>query len=93
MTAHIEGQRLEIRSVPPAYEQVAAHLRARILSGELVDGARLPSVRALARELGISPATGREALRQLRVEGLALGVPGVATVVRAPHAAGLEAAR
>lgn len=89
MTAVVEGAglapRLEIQRVPAAYEQVAAHLRAKILAGVLADGARLPSVRGLAHELGISTATAREALRQLRHEGLALGIPGVATVVRAPR--------
>lgn len=52
------------------YEDLAAQLRARILDGQLPPGERLPSVRALVAEHGVSDATVRAALRVLESEGL-----------------------
>jgi DNA-binding FadR family transcriptional regulator len=48
---------------------VAALLRARIQSGELSHGDRLPSERELARQMGVSRLTLRAALEELRREG------------------------
>jgi GntR family transcriptional repressor for pyruvate dehydrogenase complex len=49
---------------------VADQLRARILSGELVDGSMLPTQNDLLEEFGVSPPSVREALRILEAEGL-----------------------
>ncbi|WP_020679845.1 PLP-dependent aminotransferase family protein [Marinobacterium rhizophilum] len=53
------------------YEQVADELRQRIEQGYYRCGDRLPSIRALSREHGISIATVQEAYRLLEDEGLA----------------------
>ena len=53
-----------------AYEQVADQLRELITSGVLTPGERLPSESELARELGVSRATVREALRVLAAQNL-----------------------
>jgi DNA-binding GntR family transcriptional regulator len=58
--------RLQIQSV---VDQVYAAIRARILSGELAGGSRLPQT-PLADELGVSRTPLREALRRLSSEGL-----------------------
>lgn len=50
-------------------EEVARLLRRMIHSGELPEGTRIPPQRELAAELGISCATLREALAELRVLG------------------------
>jgi GntR family transcriptional repressor for pyruvate dehydrogenase complex len=55
--------------VARAYEQLAAEIRGRILSGELAPGVRLPSETALATEAGVSRSTVREALRTLEEGG------------------------
>jgi GntR family transcriptional repressor for pyruvate dehydrogenase complex len=52
-----------------AYEQLAAAFRASILSGELVEGQRLPSETRLADDAGVSRSTVREALRLLQESG------------------------
>jgi GntR family transcriptional regulator/MocR family aminotransferase len=53
----------------PLYQALYAHLRAAILSGELKDGMKIPSTRALADELNISRNTVLNAYRQLLAEG------------------------
>lgn len=52
------------------YARVADELRAAIVAGRFRPGARLPSERALAEELGVSRATIVSALHLLRGEGL-----------------------
>lgn len=58
----IEPQRL--------YLQIAGQLRQLMADGEFVTGARLPAERDLARQLGVSRPSVREALIALEVQGL-----------------------
>jgi putative hydrolases of HD superfamily len=51
------------------YVQVAASIRAAILSGELEPGAQLPTGEELARTFGVSRNTITSAIRELRGEG------------------------
>ena len=51
-------------------DEVVRQLRALISQGELGAGARLPSERRLAELLGVGRPAVREALRELRVQGL-----------------------
>lgn len=60
---------------------IAAALRARIASGELRPGDRVPSTRELVREWGVAMATATRALAMLRQEGLVHPIAGVGTVV------------
>jgi GntR family transcriptional regulator len=63
------------------YEQVAADLRKKILSGEYSPGSKLPS-RAQLRELyGISDTVSDKAMFVLRLEGLVETLPGVGVFV------------
>jgi DNA-binding FadR family transcriptional regulator len=57
----IEPQRL--------YRQIAEQLRQLMTSGEFEPGARLPAERDLAKQLGVSRPSVREALIALEVEG------------------------
>lgn len=57
----VEPQRL--------YRQIAGQLRALITSGEFTPGSRLPAERDLAKQLGVSRPSVREALIALEVEG------------------------
>ncbi len=52
------------------YRQIADQIRALITTGEYQTGARLPPERDLARQLGVSRPSVREALIALEVEGL-----------------------
>lgn len=51
------------------YRQIAEQLRGLITSGEFDAGTRLPAERDLARQLGVSRPSVREALIALEVEG------------------------
>ena len=57
------------RSPTPLYEQIAARVRVAVASGDLSPGDSLPSVRALARQLRINPATVVQAYRDLASDG------------------------
>jgi GntR family transcriptional regulator / MocR family aminotransferase len=65
----------------PLYQQVYAHLRSSILSGELKGGVKLPSTRALAEELSVSRNTILNAYRQLMAEGYLESTHGSGTYV------------
>ena len=58
------------RVYPPLYSRLAEDLRRRIRAGDLPSGARLPSSRAMARQLGISRNTVVTAYEVLACEGL-----------------------
>ncbi|GAA3540334.1 GntR family transcriptional regulator [Amycolatopsis ultiminotia] len=55
--------------VPP-YEQVRSSLATQINDGTLAVGAKLPTVRAMAADLGIAPNTVARAYRELEEAGL-----------------------
>ncbi|MFD4250391.1 GntR family transcriptional regulator [Amycolatopsis thermoflava] len=63
------------------YVQVADHIAARIAAGELPAGARLPGERDLADEYGVSVATARRAVAELRDRDLVQTVPVKGTFV------------
>lgn len=60
---------LDPDSTEPPYEQVREQLRTQVVSGELTPGSRLPTVRALAAELGIATNTVARAYRELEALG------------------------
>ena len=71
-------------AAPPPYLRIAADIRARIDSGRLRPGDRVPSTRQITDEWGVAMATATKALAALRREGLVHPVPGTGTVVAEP---------
>ncbi|ASO20909.1 DNA-binding transcriptional regulator YhcF (GntR family) [Actinoalloteichus hoggarensis] len=65
----------------PPYARIVGAIRARIASGELRPGDRVPSTRQITREWGVAMATATKALTALRREGLVHAKPGAGTVV------------
>jgi GntR family transcriptional regulator len=61
------------------YVQLAGLLRDRIKAGDI--GPRVPSIMELSEETGLSAATVKRALGQLRDEGVIYSVPGRGTFV------------
>jgi GntR family transcriptional regulator len=53
----------------PPYEQIGLQIRTMIASAHLLPGTRLPSVRQLARDLGVAPNTVVRAYGELEQAG------------------------
>ncbi len=62
-------------SFEPLYVQLYKSIRDDILSGELREGEKLPSLRALSKSLNISITTAQLAYNQLLVEGYIVSQP------------------
>ena len=60
----------------PIYDQITRQVKTLILTGALGEGALLPSMRALARDLRISVITTKRAYEELEREGFITTVPG-----------------
>ena len=65
----------------PMYQQIEAQLRDLILGGLLPPGTKLPTIRALARDVGCSVITTRRAYEDLEREGFLRTRVGMGTVV------------
>ncbi|HXM78240.1 MAG TPA: GntR family transcriptional regulator, partial [Thermoanaerobaculia bacterium] len=72
---------LDRSSREPIGDQLAAAIEARIATGALSAGDRLPTVRDLASALAINRGTVQSALRRLSDRGLVEGRVGSGTVV------------
>ena len=72
-------------SMVPIYEQIMEQIKSAILCGELTEGAVLPSVRTLSRELKISALTVKKAYDNLEQEGFTITVHGKGTYVAATN--------
>ncbi|MEV4411555.1 GntR family transcriptional regulator [Catellatospora sp. NPDC049609] len=66
----------------PAYLQIAAELRCRIVAGELAPGAKLPSESRLMAMFGVSNTVTKRAIAVLKAEGLVEGRHGSGVYVR-----------
>ncbi len=60
----------------PIYTQIADQVKEQIMTGALVPGEALPSMRLLARELRISVITTKRAYEDLERDGFLENVPG-----------------
>ncbi len=77
----------------PLHDQLLAQLEMKILAGAIAPGQRLPSVRVLARRLGLHANTVSGAYRQLQQAGHVELRRGAGVFVRAGAPASLEDAR
>jgi GntR family transcriptional regulator len=68
-------------SADSLHEQISAQLRAQVIGGGLEAGAALPSIRTLARELGVSIITVKRAYDDLEGQGFIDSVQGRGTFV------------
>lgn len=68
----------------PIYTRIVADVRARIASGELQPGDKLPSVTELRAQYDASNTAVRNAMLVLRSEGLVEGHQGKGVYVRRP---------
>ena len=61
---------IDPRSPVPPFEQLRVQLLAQVQSGEPAPGARPPTVRRLADDLGIAPNTVARTYRELEASGI-----------------------
>ncbi|WP_112261338.1 GntR family transcriptional regulator [Lentzea terrae] len=75
--------KIDYQGDTPPYEQVRVHYAHAISSRELPVGAKLPTVRALAKDLGLAVNTVARAYRELEEAGLVETRGRAGTVVSA----------
>lgn len=69
----------------PIYEQIASQIKNYILTGSLMAGDALPSMRVLAKELRISVITTKRAYEELEHDGFIETVTGKGSFVAAKN--------
>ncbi len=74
---------IDIRSQTPIYEQIKQRVIELISLEILHPGDSLPSVRSLARELGINPNTVQKAYQELESENIACSITGRGSFISA----------
>jgi GntR family transcriptional regulator len=74
---HLDGH-----SKVATYMQLVQQVKQSMRTGMLGAGDQLPKVRDVAEALAINPNTVSKAYRQLEIEGLVEGRPGVGTFVK-----------
>jgi len=72
---------LSNKSDLPIYEQIKAQIKEQILSGKILENEFLPSIRQLAKDLGISVITTTRAYSDLESEGFIATLRGKGSYV------------
>ncbi len=65
----------------PIYDQISSQIKNLIITGELVEGDALPSMRLLAKELRISVITTKRAYEELERDGFIVSITGKGSFV------------
>ncbi|MBM7818901.1 GntR family transcriptional regulator [Cellulosimicrobium cellulans] len=72
---------IDLRSGLAPYEQIRSQVVAHVAAGRLRVGDRLPTIRALATDLGLAPGTVARAYRELEAAGIVTTRRRAGTVV------------
>ncbi|MBE6887065.1 MAG: GntR family transcriptional regulator [Ruminococcaceae bacterium] len=72
---------LDLKSRVPIYEQLKNKTLELIMAGVLEQDSQLPSVRSLARDLGVNPNTIQNAYQDMEKEGIIYSVAGKGSFV------------
>ena len=73
---------LQNNSPSPIYEQIKQQIKEQILRGTLPVGAPLPSMRELAKNLGVSVITTKRAYEDIEKDGYLTSIRGKGTFVK-----------
>ncbi len=65
----------------PIYAQIREQLKEQILNGQIAEGSTLPSIRQLAKEVGVSVITTTRAYSELEAEGFIATMQGKGSIV------------
>ena len=66
----------------PIYEQIEEQIKSQIITGDLLEGDVLPSMRVLAKELKISIITTKRAYEDLEKDGFIYSIAGKGCFVK-----------
>lgn len=66
----------------PIYEQIKEQIKSQIMTGDLMEGEALPSMRVLAKELKISIITTKRAYEDLEKDGFIYSIIGKGSFVK-----------
>ena len=80
---------VDLRDRKQLYEQLVDNVKGLVLKGSLRPDDKLPSVRSLAKELGINPNTIQKAYTELERCGVIVTLPGRGSIIKS-DAAGLR---
>lgn len=72
---------VDLRKRQLIYEQIVDSVKEQVRRGVLQENDYMPSVRALANELGINPNTIQKAYAELERQGVIQSVPGRGSIV------------
>lgn len=72
---------VDLRDRKQLYEQIIDNIKSLVLAGELAADDKLPSVRSLAKELGINPNTIQKAYSELERQGIIVTLPGRGSMI------------
>ena len=65
----------------PIYAQIKEQIKEQILIGQIPEGTTLPSIRQIAKELGVSVITTTRAYNDLEAEGFIASMQGKGSIV------------
>lgn len=72
---------VDLQAATPPYEQIRSQIASLISLGDLPSGSKLPTVRALATDLGVAAGTVARAYKELEAEELITSRRRAGTVV------------
>ena len=75
---------IDLKTRVPIYKQVLDNFKRLVYSGKLAQGERIPSIRDLAKTLGVNPNTVQKAYRELEEKGYFYTVQGQGSFISAP---------
>lgn len=80
---HMQDMKILIsnQSELPIYAQIKEQIREQILNGQIKEGEILPSIRQLAKEIGVSVITTTRAYNDLEEEGFIVTMRGRGSMV------------
>lgn len=81
---------IDLQSRTPIYEQLYKRVVSMTVKQELHGGDKLPSVRELAKELGVNPNTVSKAFQMLERDGMINSVPGKGSFISGDNAAAIR---
>ncbi|MBO6047238.1 MAG: GntR family transcriptional regulator [Erysipelotrichaceae bacterium] len=71
--------KIDYRSEQSIYKQITGQLKYKIMSGEIKENERIPSVRDLSKELEVNPNTIQKSFKELEREGFIYTIRGRGT--------------